>query len=350
MSLISAVANPRLEISLGQIAENSAVVSQLCHRFGIQLVGVTKGCAGLTQVAQAMIEGGAIAIGDSQIANLARLAEDQPSLQLQMIRTPMLSQAKKTVSLANLSLNTQLSVLHRLSEEAQQAGRCHKVILMLELGDDREGVWEEDIEQLAVKADQLEGLELVGLGGTVGCRNLSYPTPQQIAFLLDTSRSLEIHLGRTIEVISLGGSSVLPLLQNGLCPTGLTQLRIGEAILLGTDGVLGHHIRGTSSSAFELVAEIIESRGSPRQATASLSATGKRHIIAAVGYQDTYIPGLTVCCKTARIEAATSDHLILEIDGEETGIVEGSEVRFSLNYRALVQLCASQYVSKCFTS
>jgi predicted amino acid racemase len=86
------LATPRLEISLQKVYENAVAVSRLCQQHGIQLVGITKGCGGLPEVAKALVEGGTAAIGDSRLRNLRRLADSNLNVPRQLIRTPALSQ------------------------------------------------------------------------------------------------------------------------------------------------------------------------------------------------------------------------------------------------------------------
>ena len=51
------------------------------------------------------------------------------------------------------SLNAELSVQHSLSESAQRQGRVHGVIIMVELGDLREGALPEELVDLLCEKD-----------------------------------------------------------------------------------------------------------------------------------------------------------------------------------------------------
>jgi predicted amino acid racemase len=336
---------PRLEISLDKITSNAAAISELCGRHGIQLIGITKGCGGLPEVARAMLKGGASAIGDSRLLNLQRLSADHVAAPLHLIRTPSLSQTEQVVGLATLSHNTELAVIEKLAQEARNRGQTHQIVLMVELGDGREGIWPADIVEIAEKVIGLEGIDLVGISGNLGCFTLSYPTADQVALLLDAHRRVENALDVSLDVASVGGSAVLSLLLQNDCPPGITHLRAGEAILLGTDAIEGHRIPDTHNDAFQLVAEVIEVRRSTER-----DADGGRQVIVAVGYQDAETSGLTVQMLGAEIQASTSDHLILSAKDEVESIAVGQEIRFLPDYRALVQLCTSPYVAQSVSS
>jgi predicted amino acid racemase len=288
-----------------------------------------------------MLKGGASAIGDSRMLNLQRLAADHLAVPLHLIRTPSLSRAGQVVGLATLSHNTELPVIEKLAYEARNKGQKHQILLVVELGDGREGIWPADIVEVAKKVVGLEGIDLVGIGGNLGCYTLSYPTADQVTLLLDARQRVETALDITLDVVSVGGSSVLSLLLQDECPPGITHLRAGEAILLGTDAVEGRRLPGTHHDAIQLVAEVIEVRRSTGR-----DAGGRRQVLVAVGYQDAETAGLTVQMPGTEIKASTSDHLILSADEDAETIAVGQEIHFLPDYHALVQLCTTPYIAQ----
>lgn len=79
------------------------------------------------------------------------------------IRIPMISEADDLVSVADCSLESEISVLCKVDKAAAAKGRIHEVILMADLGDLREGFWttEELIEAALITENELKNLELV---------------------------------------------------------------------------------------------------------------------------------------------------------------------------------------------
>ncbi len=55
----------------------------------------------------------------------------------------MISEADKVVEYTDTSLNSELETIKALSKEALRKGRSHNIILMVDLGDLREGYYNE---------------------------------------------------------------------------------------------------------------------------------------------------------------------------------------------------------------
>ena len=128
---------PKLYVDTAKITANVRSVVALCAAHGLKVVGVSKCVTADPAVAAAFIEGGVSAIGDSRVENLMRIAELPAEKWL--IRTPSPADAARIVRYADLSLNSESATLRALSEAAVQQGRTHKVVLMYDLGDLREG-------------------------------------------------------------------------------------------------------------------------------------------------------------------------------------------------------------------
>ena len=137
----------------------------------------------------------------------------------------------------------------------------------------------------------------------------------------------------------------------------MNSLRLGEAILLGTDPVSGNPISGLHTDAFVLQAEVIETKVKVKAGTfeavrPALSALclvpgnhWKTRSILAVGLQDTDPAGLTFPAAVSYI-GATSDHIVVETTNCPLRI--GSEITLRLNYSALFHAMAAPDVAKVF--
>ena len=140
--------NPRLDIYLDKIKSNSENIKALCLKHGIKVVGITKGCCAITEVGQAMIDGGINILGDSRIENLKGLKRSELKVQTMLIRIPMLSEVDRVLDWADISLNSEISVIKSLSQEALKRKAVHRIILVIDLGDLREGIMPDDVLQM----------------------------------------------------------------------------------------------------------------------------------------------------------------------------------------------------------
>jgi ornithine racemase len=83
---------------------------------------------------------GADEIHDSRISNLAKVKETNPNVQTVYIKPPSKRNLSDMVKYADVSLNSELNTIRWISEEAVRQNKKHKIIIMVETGDLREGV------------------------------------------------------------------------------------------------------------------------------------------------------------------------------------------------------------------
>ena len=157
---------PRLEIFLDKITHNTQVVVGLCHHKDIRVAGVTKVFCGHPTIARAMVDGGIDFLADSRLENLKKL-RDFPLSKL-LLRLPMISQAEAIIEWADVSLNSEIETIKALSEAALARRKVHQVILMVDLGDLREGIIDDN--ELFHTVEQVMQLGGVVLTGSTGCR------------------------------------------------------------------------------------------------------------------------------------------------------------------------------------
>jgi predicted amino acid racemase len=159
---------PRIEISLPQIRDNARMLSELYGQKGISIMGVSKAVLGEPSIVKAMIQGGARFIADSRIENIEKMKAAGISTQFVLLRTP-LSQAESVVRSADISLNTELDTLKKLSYYAKAGNKNHQVIVMVELGDLREGVLPIDLSEFIRQTISLSHIKIVGIGCNLAC-------------------------------------------------------------------------------------------------------------------------------------------------------------------------------------
>jgi predicted amino acid racemase len=276
-----------------------------------------------------------------------------------LIRSPMLSQAKRVIMSADVSCNTEIEVIRRLSQVAQKNQRTHGVILMIELGDRREGIMPVDLMETVRQTLCLPNIVLKGIGTNLACRCGVSPDAGNMAELSALADLIEATFDLKLDIVSGGNSANLEWALSGEEPGRINNLRLGEAILLGCETLHRQPLDGLFTDAFTLVAEVIESKVKPSQPSGTIAQTAFgeaapvidrgliRQSILALGRQDTDPNGLL---PPAGIEimGASSDHLILASDSHALAV--GSEVAFQLNYSALVLAMTSPFVTRMIKS
>lgn len=352
--------NPRLDINLNKIKKNSENIKNLCLKHEIEVVGVTKGCSAIPEVAQAMIDGGIKILGDSRIENIKRLKEYGIKADMMLIRISMLSEVDKVIRWADISLNSEISVIKSLSQSALKNKLIHKIILMIDLGDLREGIMPDDTLRMVEEIRELSGVKLIGLGANFCCISGVMPSQKNLSKLVKLAEEIENNFGITLEVISGGNTSVLKLVEDNIIPKRINQLRIGVGILLGQDDARSRNLIGTYQDTFILTGEIVELKEKPSlpQGEIGRDAFGeipvykdlgkRRRVILALGKQDIHLSSIIPLKKEMRIIGASSDHLIIDVTDFKEDIKVGDEIKFRLNYPALLSTTTSKYINKYF--
>lgn len=347
---------PALKVNLEKLKHNTKVLAEKCNRFGIDIVPVTKVYCGMPEIAKASVAAGAKMLADSRIENIIKLKElDVPKM---LLRIPMLSQVEEVVEHVDISLNSEYEVIKALSEKALEKGKVHKIILMIDLGDLREGVWNETAVDFAGRIMELKGVKLVGVGTNLTCYGAVIPNNENLGLLVRLAEEIESRYSIKLDIISGGNSSSIHLVEKGQIPAGINQLRLGESIVLGNETAYGERIEGTYSDVFTYAAEIVELKEKPSVPTGEtgMDAFGEKPVfvdrgirkraILATGRQDVKVDGLIPMDKDAIILGASSDHLIVDVSDCKKEYKVGDVMEFELSYGALLAAATSEYVSK----
>ena len=350
--------SPRLEIYLERIKQNAQSVAKLCHENGIQLAMVSKVLRGNPEVARVFLEAGADMIADSRVPNLRLVGEHHPGVQRLLLRMPAQKQADDVVMFTEYSLNSSLQTLKALSEAAVRLGKVHKPIIMVDVGDLREGVWPDDLVDLVKEAALLPGLDLVGLGANLACYGGVMPSVENMQTLIDVRDEARRVTGLELGLLSGGNSSGLPLLASGKMPKEINHFRVGEAIVLGRNVLDRSPWQGTRQDTLQLVAEIIELLEKP---SVPIGDTGqdafgnepefedrgiRQRAILNLGRQDVVIEGLEPVDPGIIVLGGSSDHAILDVSDAHTQLKLGDEVAFYPGYGATLAAATSEYVKK----
>lgn len=346
---------PRIEIDLAKIAHNAKNLKRLYGSKGVDIIGVTKGVCGSPDIADTLVKSGISVLADSRISNIRRMREAGIEAEFLMLRTPIPSQAESIVKHADISLNSEVSVVKSLSKFAVEYNATHKIILMVELGDLREGLMPSDLEGTVEEVIDLEGIELAGIGTNLACHGGIKPDEEKMRYLSSLAREVEEKFELTLEFVSGGNSANYTWFMSTEDVGRINNLRLGESIYLGCETLYRTPIPGLFTDAFTLVAEVIESKIKPSVPYGEVcqNASGNipkfqdrgqiRRAILGVGLQEVPLSGLTPK-PDVDILGMCSDTTI--VDAKQTDLTVGDEVEFSLNYGGLLSAMTSPYVMK----
>jgi len=351
-------AQATLTTDLGKIAANTRDVVRALG--GVEVVAVTKCTCGFPEVGKAMLAGGAVALGESRHANAERYRAAGVTAPIWLLRAPAPELAADTVRLFDLSLASELETCVALDAAAAALDLRHQVLVMVDLGDLREGILPADLPAFVDAVEALDHVDLAGIGVNLTCYGAIMPDERNMTELVELARATEQRVGRLL-LVGGGNSGSVGMIASGRMPAGITTLRVGETILHGVDTLTREPILGLHADVFELSAPVVECKVKPSmpRGTVAQDAYGnkprfedrgeRRRAICALGRQDVMAEWIEPLEAGVEILGASSDHLILDVQEMAAPPRLGQALRFRPNYAATVQLFTSPYVHKVFT-
>jgi ornithine racemase len=352
------MAHPYVTIDVDKIEHNARTIVDLCRGHGIEVVGVTKCVCGDPEVAAAMLRGGVVSIGESQLENIRRIKAAGIIAPCMLLRLPSPSEVEEVVNNATTSLHSELAVLHGLSEAARRRRRVHDVIIMVDLGDLREGLWPRDVIPFFHEATRLPGIRIIGLGTNLACFGGVVPSESCMRRLVEIAEEIEGKLSLKLEWISGANSSGLNLIAAARMPRRVNQARIGEAILLGRETTQRRSWPGAFQDAFALHAEILELKKKPSVPVGERGEDAFGHLtvfanhgdieraLVNIGREEVSVEGITPHDPRLKVLGASSSYLVIDMTAASGAFKVGDDLTFSLNYGALLTAMTSEYVEK----
>ncbi len=349
---------PRIVVDTKKLKFNMDKLISMCHARGLGAGFVSKAVCADAAVVELINGTDADFIADSRLINLKRIKTDKPKY---LLRIAQLCEAEDVVRYSDISQQSEIATVRCIAREAARLGKKHKVVIMIDMGDLREGVFYRDTEAVFALADavcQSDALELYGVGVNLTCFGGIIPDENNLGGLVRMAEMIREHTGREIPFVSGGNSSSLIMLKEGRIPDGITNLRLGECYLLGNETVTGSLMDGLYGDAFTLEASIVELKRKPSKpiGQSGLNAFGESvsfedkgemlRAICAIGRQDVETAGLVPLCKGAEIIGASSDHLIVDVTNAAEELHVGDILRFNVDYGALLRAYTSEYVGR----
>ncbi|MFT3876427.1 MAG: alanine/ornithine racemase family PLP-dependent enzyme [Propioniciclava sp.] len=349
---------PRLEIHPERMAHNLRVVTGQCAEHGVSVAAVTKVMGAHPAVLSAIAGSAAAMVADSRISNLQRIASAGLGLPTMLLRPVGPGSAADVVRWADYSLNSSVTTIRALSEAAVAGETTHRIVLMVDVGDLREGIWPDRVAGVIKQVARLPHIEVAGLGTNLACYGGVAPTPENLAVLVEVRNQCRTATGLPLDLLSGGNSSNLPLMAAGQMPPQINQLRIGEAIWLGRNVLDRTPWPGARQDTVRVVAEVVELERKPSVPLGPIGQDAfgghpvcvdrgvRRRAICNIGRQDIAADALTPQDPGIIVLGASSDHLILDVEDAVGPVQVGCELGFWPSYGGLLSASTSPYVWK----
>ena len=346
---------PRIIINKDKFRHNLKYLLDISHKKGLSLMAVSKVFCADLELMNIFIEENVDFIADSRIDNLIGVSSIIPKV---LLRLPAIGEAEKIVRHSDISLNSEIATIKELNKYALELNKTHGIILMIDLGDLREGVYyKKDVLEIVKKILKLKNINLMGLGTNLTCYGGVIPTKEILQKLVNYKELLEKEYNIELKIISGGNSSNMELLINDELPIGINNIRLGESIVLGRETAYGNYLDNMYTDVFTLEAEIIEIKEKPSVpiGEVGLNAFGKTpefvdkgnilRAILAIGKQDVDHLEL-IPYDTVDLIGSSSDHIIVNISDSHNIYEVGDTMLFRLTYSSILSLMTSKYVYK----
>ncbi|EMR04799.1 alanine racemase [Cesiribacter andamanensis] len=350
-----------LNLYKANLEHNYTFLTRLFEEHGLSWGVVSKLLCGNKKYLKLLIELGIREIHDSRISNLRRIKELEPGVQTVYIKPPARGSISNIISFADVSMNTEYYTLKLLSDEAVRQQKQHKVIIMVETGDLREGVMGENLVNFYEKVFDLPNIEVIGLGTNLNCLHGVMPSQDKLVQLSLYKQIIELKFNRSIPWISGGTSVTVPLLFSKQIPRGINHFRVGEILYFGLNLFTNQTVEGMRDDVFELFTEIIEITRKPMVPIGEMAANPQGQVhevdstlfgqyscraILDVGLLDIDPKYLILEGHDFEVVGASSDMLVIDLGQNERGYKVGDVIPFKLRYMGALSVLNSYYVEK----
>ncbi len=350
-----------ITLDLKKLAANYNYLDELFKKHNIKWAVVTKLLCGNIDYLREVLKFNIKQICDSRVTNLKIAKQINPEIETIYIKPPAKKMIKSVVQYANISMNTQIETIKLLSEEAQLQNKIHKIIIMIELGELREGIMRDDLIDFYAQIFGMKNIEIVGIGTNLSCLYGVLPNHDKLIQLSLYEQLIEAKFNRKIEYVSGGSSVTIPLLTNNLLPLGINHFRVGETLFLGNDVYNDLPFKKMQTHAFILYAQIIELIKKPmipdgHRGTNLLGEKsyfdenlhGKTSFRAIIdlGVLDVDQKHITLIDNECSIVGGSSDMFVVDLSQNKNQYKIGDYIEFKLDYMGILRILNSKYIEK----
>lgn len=344
-----------------KLKENYKQLDKLFGSQNIEWAPVVKVLCGNKLFLKEVIALGTKEVCDSRISNFRAIRAIDDSVETVYIKPPPKRSIKNIVALANTSFNSQYETIKLLSDEAQHQNKLHKIVIMIEMGELREGVMREDFVDFYERVFKLPNIKVVGIGTNLTCMYGVLPSNDKLIQLSLYTQLIEAKFNQKIPYISGGASVTIPLIERGLLPKAINHFRVGETLFLGTDVYNNQPFESMHNDVFKLYAEIIELHEKPMVPSGEFgyNLNGKKkefdeshagessfRAIVDVGLLDIEANHLNPVDHSLNIVGASSDMIVLDLGNNEHSYKAGDLIQFTMDYMGLLRIMHSPYIDK----
>jgi ornithine racemase len=344
-----------------KLAFNYAFLNNLFKKNDIQWAVVTKLLCGHPLYLRELLKLGIKQVCDSRVSNLKMIKEINPAVETIYIKPPPKRYIEEVVKFADISMNTETKTILRLNEEAARQDKIHKIIIMVELGELREGIMGENLIAFYKGVFDLKNIEVVGIGTNLACMYGVLPSADKLVQLCLYAQLIEAKFQKKITYISGGASVTIPLIFQNNLPAGINHLRIGETLFFGTDVYNITTLEGMQNNIFTLFAEIIEITEKPNLPSGEMGQNLQGEVVSfdqnispGFSYRAIIDLGLLDVDEThlqpfdtdISIVGSSSDMLVVDIGESKKSYKVGYLLKFRLNYYSTLKLINSRYIEK----
>lgn len=344
-----------------KLKQNYDYLNKLFKSNNIQWSVVTKLLCGNEKYLQEVLKLGVKQVCDSRVTNLQMIKSINQDVETVYIKPPAKLSIADIVEYADISFNTEYDTIKMLSEEATRQKKVHKVIIMIEMGELREGVLREELMEFYSEVFELKNIEVVGIGTNLTCLYGILPNHDKLIQLSLYEQLIEAKFNRQIPYVSGGSSVTIPLMFQNLLPKGINHFRVGESLFLGTDVYHNSTLEKMNDDVFKLYAEIIELIEKPMVPMGEmgtnvegetpefdenlLGETSYRAIID-LGLLDVDNEHIFPVDKKIKYAGASSDMIVVDLGDNKKNYKVGDLLEFSMDYMGTLRIINSQYVEK----
>jgi len=324
---------------------------------------VTKLLCGEERLLKEVIDLGIKEVCDARIINLKRIKSLAPDdLETVYIKPPAKKAIPDLVRYADTSFNSEFDTIKAISDEAVKQNKTHKIIIMIELGDLREGVMGEDLMDFYSSVFRLPNIKVTGIGSNLNCLHGVMPSQDKFIQLSLYKQLIEAKFNVEIPWVTGGTSVVIPLLEMRQLAKGINHFRVGETLYFGTDLIHNNGFAEMEQDVITLYTQIIEitekpmlpigemeanPQGETFEIDESLYGKTSHRAILDVGSLDISSDYL-IPFPEYQIDfvGASSDMLVIDIKDNKKGYKVGDFIPFHLKYMGALTLFNSDYIEK----
>lgn len=348
-------------MDLSKLRTNYGFLDRLFKENEIKWSVVTKILCGNRVFLNELLNFGVTEVCDSRISNLRTIKLIKPDVTTIYIKPPAKRHIRSIVQHADISMNTELETIKLLGAEAARQNKVHKIIIMIEMGELREGVIREDLIDFYGQVLEIENIEVVGIGTNLACLYGVLPNTDKLLQLSLFQQIMEAKFDKKIEYISGGSSVTIPLIFLNQLPKGVNHFRVGESLFMGTDVYNDSTLEGMEGDVFMLYSEIIELIEKPvvpsgdmgtnvdghsfEFSQEQLGETSYRALID-IGLLDVDEKHITPVDDKISIVGGSSDMFVIDLGDNPQQYKVGDLIPFKLSYMGTVRILNSRYIDK----